>query len=248
MLDETTATFSCRTMKAEECDEYLRATNSRRHARGRIFGARYKFIEYMDSPKGLLVLAHRSDDHLVDGIHPSCISETVSAYGNVVPLGSADSGYALHVVSSRQQGSLVRESFGRMVDAGAPEAPSIRCNDGMLRLGVYLRETGPLVCVASRPDMVHVIESEAQPARSLARLASDGRDKEPSLREEIDAALDALAAHGINISPSDSGELLASIFSDEVGEDISNDIAASWLAELGRLIEKASPSDAHRLF
>lgn len=131
----------------------------------------YSHIEYMNSPHGLIVLAHRDYDEVVEGIHPAKLSESISVPKNIVEPLEGDYGddfgrelitYNRHWLTRRSQGSLVLAAFGRMIDGGDPEAPRfIAPEDSTLQMSVHDTPDGPVFCVFSgngeTENVVHII-------------------------------------------------------------------------------------------
>lgn len=138
----------------------------------------YSHVEYMNSPHGLLVLAHRDYDEVVEGIHPASLSHTIATPKNVVEPLAGDRGdtfnrepiaYDSHWLTRRSQGSLVHAAFGRMIDGGDPEAPRfLASNDSTLQMSVHDTPNGPIIFVFpaydGSEDVVHVIRPEVKEA------------------------------------------------------------------------------------
>lgn len=132
----------------------------------------YSHIEYMNSPLGLLVLAHRDYDEVVEGVHPANISHSIKTPKNFVQPLAGDDGtafgrepvaYDSHWLTRRSQGALVLAAFGRMIDGGAPEAPRfLATGDSTLQMSVHDTPSGPVFFIFASPDdgtedLVHVV-------------------------------------------------------------------------------------------
>lgn len=130
----------------------------------------YSHIEYLNSPHGLIVLAHRDYDEVIEGFHPANLSYSVTAPNNTIEPLKGDSGilfsrepiaYNQHLMTRRSQGGLVLAAFGRMIDGGDPEAPRfLPPEDFTLQMSVHDTPEGPVFFVFScddNGDVVHVI-------------------------------------------------------------------------------------------
>ena len=162
MSGETPATFSHRTMTEEQWRTYLKVTLGRRRPRALMLNGGYYHVEYLSAPQGLIVLAHReADGGQVDGIHPASLSRYVDSDRNIIePLLGSDNGYAVHYLTRRQHGGLVLGAYGRMIHAGAPEAPGFSRDSGSFKLVIFNEANGPIVCVIEEQDIIHVIERD----------------------------------------------------------------------------------------
>ncbi len=131
------------------------------------FGENYDRVEYLNSPHGLIVLAHQNtDDAQVDGIHPSSLSGTILNEQNIVePLRDSDGGqfssvsgeFCAHWMTRRSQGALILSAFGRMIDGGDPEAVMLMSSEAMA-LEIFNAPVGPIVALFdSSTDDVQVI-------------------------------------------------------------------------------------------
>ncbi len=123
--------------------------------------ARYKTIEYFNSPEGLIVFAHRDTiAGQVDGIHPTSISKSILSNRNIVePLKGKKSGaleYNVHYMTRRSQGALILEAFGKMIDGGDEEAIGISA-DKSLKLEFYNTKLGLIIGAIEGKDRVWVI-------------------------------------------------------------------------------------------
>ena len=152
------ATFSHRTLT----DRQWRDRREKTEARGIMLRGGYHHVEYFNAPQGLIVLAHQNTiDGQVDGIHPVSLSEHVDHPRNIIePLVGANSGYAVHYLARRQHGGLVLGAFGRMIDAGDPEAPAFQVEEGELVLEVFSTPAGPIVAIVEDAQNVHLIECD----------------------------------------------------------------------------------------
>jgi hypothetical protein len=155
---EARATFSHRTLTIRQWRDHLAKTE----ARGIRLRGGYHHIEYLSAPQGLIVLAHQNASHgQVDGIHPVSLSEYVDDDRNIIePLVGRDSGYAVHYLNRKQQGSLVLGAFGRMIAAGAPEAPAFHVEKGEFVLEMFSTPMGPMVAAIENAKKVHLIEGD----------------------------------------------------------------------------------------
>lgn len=134
----------------------------------------YSHIEYLNSPHGLIVLAHRDYDEVIEGFHPANLSDSVIAPNNRIEPLKGDSGilfsrepiaYNQHLMTRRSQGGLVLAAFGRMIDGGDPEAPRfLPPEDFTLQMSVHDTPEGPVFfvfsCDEENGDVVHVIHPE----------------------------------------------------------------------------------------
>lgn len=123
--------------------------------------APYHYVEYLNSPVGLVVLAHHDDAAgQVDGIHPASIGKSIKTPRNIVErlkkLHANAPDYNTHYMNRRDQGALVLEAFGRMIDGGDSEAPFVK-TDRRANLEFYNTQVGPIVGVIENPEEVYVI-------------------------------------------------------------------------------------------
>ena len=138
--------------------------------------APYKEIEYFNSPKGLIVFAHQDTfDSQVDGVHPNTIGKSIENERNIIePLKgkhSGPSGYNVHYMTRRSQGSLILEAFGKMIHGGDEEAISVSTKKSFtlvfhntvngLIIGAI--EGDSRVCII-RPKHLQVVKSECEVA------------------------------------------------------------------------------------
>lgn len=136
--------------------------------------AYYSRIEYMNSPHGIIVLAHRDYDEAIEGIHPASLSDSIERPKNIVqPLTSEDGkmfnrepiAYNQHWMTRRSQGSLVLAAFGKMIDGGDEAAPCILpAKDSTLHMSIYEASNNPVIFIfhagEEKSDVVYVIQSE----------------------------------------------------------------------------------------
>ncbi|MGN7771550.1 hypothetical protein [Phyllobacterium sp. 22552] len=137
-------------------------------------GNAYSYVEYLNSPCGLVVLAHQGDfNGQVDGIHPARLSHSIESTLNIIePLKGHDKalfrnspvGYNMHWMTRRSQGSLVLTAFDRMIDGGDPEAPYLKVgddddsSDGFFSVAVYDAPHGPVIGIHDyATNVAHVI-------------------------------------------------------------------------------------------
>ena len=131
------------------------------------FGENYDRVEYLNSPHGLIVLAHQNtEDGQVDGIHPSNLSDSILNARNIIePLKDSDGAlfdsvsgeFSAHWMTRRSQGALLLSAFGRMVDGGDPETVMLASSEAM-SLEIFNAPVGPIVALFdSFTDDVHVI-------------------------------------------------------------------------------------------
>jgi len=117
------------------------------------FGNNYGRVEYLNSPSGLIVLAHQDTNAgQIDGIHPASLSGSITSPRNIIePFRTTDSApiaYNLHWMTRRSQGALIHDAFGRMVDSGDPEANSIETPDGeTMGMAIYDAPFGPVIAL-----------------------------------------------------------------------------------------------------
>lgn len=130
-------------------------------------GENYDPVEYLNSPHGLIVLAHQNTvAGQIDGIHPANLSGSISHNRNIVEPLKADDGMVfnntptatnLHWMTRRSQGALVLEAFGRMIDSDAPEACVLTSPEPMA-LEIYDAPFGPVIALFdSFTNDVHII-------------------------------------------------------------------------------------------
>ncbi|MEW4399613.1 hypothetical protein AB1J06_13085 [Agrobacterium tumefaciens] len=131
------------------------------------FGENYDRVEYLNSPHGLIVLAHQNtEDAQVDGIHPSNLSDSILNARNIVePLKDSDGAlfssalgkFSAHWMTRRSQGALILSAFGRMIDGDDPEAVMLVSSEAMT-LEIFNAPVGPIVALFdSFSNDVHVI-------------------------------------------------------------------------------------------
>lgn len=124
--------------------------------------ALYAGVEYMNSPAGLIILAHQADRWgQVDGIHPACLSSSIEKPGNIIEpfrCRPVETAYNMHWMGRRSQGALVLEAFGRMIHGDDPEAPNLKTNS-RFSLKFYASAFGLIVGIFERgTKAVHVIK------------------------------------------------------------------------------------------
>lgn len=134
--------------------------------------APYCQVEYLNSPKGLVVLAHHDTiAGQVDGIHPPEISKSIKSERNIVELlkGSHRDApvYNVHYMTRKSQGFLVQEAFGRMVHGGDEDAPSVSSEKNFRRLEIYNTKLGPIIGAIESDDRVCVIRPEHVQGKAL---------------------------------------------------------------------------------
>ncbi len=155
------AEYIAETMTVRDLYKLMKINGSNLYRRIPGFDTEYRFVEYLNSPHGLIVLAHQLNEQ-VDGIHPSSLSGAISTefgFNIVEPLPDDEfSGerYSAHWMGRKQQGSLVLAGFGRMIDQGDPEAPCLPSGLLTYRMSVYPLPGGPIVALRIY-DIVHVI-------------------------------------------------------------------------------------------
>lgn len=167
MTDHTTTTpkvttFTHETVTLSAFRSYMSACTDRKSVKPiLVLIAPYYNVEYLNSPKGLIVLAHQNtDDGQVDGIHPTTISEAIMTSRNIIePLKSKQSGaleYNVHYMTRRSQGTLILEAFGRMINGGDEEAISIS-TEKFFKLEFYNTNLGLVIGVIEGIDRVCII-------------------------------------------------------------------------------------------
>ncbi|MCQ0989941.1 hypothetical protein [Jiella marina] len=96
--------------------------------------ADFYHLEYINSPVGLVVLAHHGMNGC-EAIHPAAF-DFEAATGlkplDTEPVPGVASNFLRHSIRRRQTGSLVLAACGRMIHAGEPEAPGFRMDFGRL--------------------------------------------------------------------------------------------------------------------
>lgn len=163
--------YGAKTMNWSAINQLIKQKNGKPARRVKGFGL-YRHVEYLNSPCGLIVLAHQENGQ-VDGIHPASISDSVKTFNCIVePLQDrlySRVRYSCHWLNRRQQGSLVLEAYGRMIDQGDPEAILLTPKH-TFQMHVYMTAHGHVVAVEDR-DEVHVIARHDELAKTnLAEL------------------------------------------------------------------------------
>lgn len=147
------------TMSRKAFRSYVAKVYGWRGVRGTVFRAPYQQVEYLNAPAGLVVLAHH-DDYAgqVDGLHPASLSHHVEGWASIVqPFGRPGGGYAMHFLPRKWQGKLVIGAFGKMIQAGSPQAPSFQTEEDYFTLEAFDGPDGPIVAVIKDAGTVHVI-------------------------------------------------------------------------------------------
>lgn len=161
------AIYTDEAMSIDNFHDYVCSVVGRKKVRPSLtLRAPYSHVEYLNSPAGLIVLAHHNTPHgQVDGIHPASIGKSIINPRNIIePLkGTKRSPYAynVHYMTRRSQGSLILEAFGRMIDGGDSEVPLIEAN-GHFTLEIYNSCAGPIVGVIESEKRVYVIMPVAE--------------------------------------------------------------------------------------
>lgn len=165
--------FTDKTMTRAEFKSFVsNSVGGRKFRASAVFVAPYCQVEYLNSPEGLILLAHQDTvAGQVDGIHPVTIGKSISSERNIVePLkGSqcAASAYNVHNMTRRSQGALVLEAFGRMVHGGDDEAHSVSSDKNFRRLEIYNTNFGPFIGAIENKDRVCVIHPNLMQDESL---------------------------------------------------------------------------------
>lgn len=139
--------------------------------------APYYEVEYLNLPKGLVVLAHQDTvASQVDGIHPPEISKSIESDRNIVEplrrLHRDAPAYNVHYMTRRSQGALVQEAFGRMVHGGSADAPSVS-TEKSFRLEIYNTKLGPIIGAIESYDRVCVIRpNHVQVEKLISEVAA----------------------------------------------------------------------------
>lgn len=124
--------------------------------------AAYRAVEYLNSPVGVIVLAHHDTAAgQIDGIHPVCISDSINRPANIIePFSRATENapaYNAHYMTRRSQGGMVLAAFGRMVDGGDESAPKVETENRFM-IEVFYSADGPVFGVIdNEADKVHII-------------------------------------------------------------------------------------------
>lgn len=159
------ATFADETMTLAAFRSFVCASVGRNKVRPSVnLVAPYWEVEYLNSPEGLVVLAHHDTiAGQVDGIHPTTIGKSIVNDWNIIePLKGLQRdapAYNVHYMTRRSQGALVREAFGRMVHGGDDEAPSVSTEKSFC-LEIYNTKIGPIIGAIESRDRVCVIRPE----------------------------------------------------------------------------------------
>ncbi|GAK71145.1 hypothetical protein RRU01S_15_00700 [Agrobacterium rubi TR3 = NBRC 13261] len=136
------------------------------------FNGKYNCVEYLNSPSGLIILAHQNTrDRQVDGIHPAVLSESINSDRNIVeplkshsgnPFSNSPVEYNMHWMTRRSQGALIQKAFGRMIDQGDKEAYVIELSTSV-QLAIYDAPFGLVIALSgSRTNDVAVILSAGE--------------------------------------------------------------------------------------
>jgi len=183
----TVTTYSHETMSKQSFADFLANPDTEL----RMYpAARYDRVEYMNSPFGLIVLAHHGDiAGQIDGIHPKAISESITGPRNIIePFTRSETlpDYNVHYMTRRSQGGLVLAAFGRMIDSGDPLAPSIS-TERNLKLEVYNTPAGPVVILLEPgSNFVWAIKPTEVEAQEAALLEDGEPPRIPVEPEFID--------------------------------------------------------------
>lgn len=167
MDNSSNPTYTHKTISSVELQEYTKNLS------GHVIEADtyYSHIEYMNSPQGIIVLAHRDDDEVIEGIHPANLSDSINNAKNIIhPLADGDGNvfctkpiaYNQHWMTRRSQGNLVLAALGKMIDSGDEAAPHfLPEEDYMLQMSIYDTPNGPVFLIFPAgeydSDVVHVI-------------------------------------------------------------------------------------------
>ena len=117
------------------------------------FGDNYGHVEYLNSPSGVIVLAHQNTTvGQIDGIHPTSVSGSITGSRNIIePFRTTESApiaYNLHWMTRRSQGALIHDAFGRMVDSSDPEAHAVETPEGeAMGMAIYDAPFGPVIAL-----------------------------------------------------------------------------------------------------
>lgn len=158
--------FSDETMCRDVFAAYVAGVVGRKNVRPSVrLIAPYYSVEYLNSPSGLIVLAHHDTiDGQVDGIHPKSIGESIASSRIIVePLKGIcpeSPAYSIHYMTRRSQGALVLKAFGRMVHGGDDEAHCVD-TEKYFSLEIYNTKVGPIVGAIENDDRVCVIRPDA---------------------------------------------------------------------------------------
>lgn len=154
------ATYTHLTMSRSAYRFYLATVFGYGEVKGHIFRAPYQQVEYLNAPAGLIVLAHHAYVRgQVDGIHPASLSHHIDDAPAIVEPFGRSGVYAEHYLPRKWQGALVIGAFGRMIDAGDPEAPRFTRDVGYFTLETFDGPDGPIVAVIEKRDTIHVIHA-----------------------------------------------------------------------------------------
>lgn len=158
------ASYTHETMNRKAFRRYVASTYGKAGVKPTLnLKAHYEYVEYLNSPAGLLILAHRKfNGEQVDGIHPATISHSIESFRNIIePLSQSDApNFNAHYMTRRSQGGLILKAFGRMIDGGDPEAHSLT-SETYLQVEVFAAPYGPLIGVIDREaDTVYVVRPD----------------------------------------------------------------------------------------
>lgn len=154
--------YSHEAMTGKGARAYIASLFDGNNRRGLLMSAPYGRVEYLNSPCGLIVLAHQNTvAGQVDGIHPANLSESINRPANIVePFKRRDPttpAYNAHYMTRRSQGGMVLEAFGRMIDGGDPLAPMLT-TERRFSLEIFDAPFGPVAAVTEiGSDTVYLI-------------------------------------------------------------------------------------------
>lgn len=165
--------YSHEAMTRKDARAYTASLFEETNRRGLLMTAPYDCVEYLNSPSGLIVLAHHNAvAGQIDGIHPAELSRRIDRPANIVePLKRRDStspSYCAHYMTRRSQGGLVLEAFGRMIDGGDPLAPMLT-TERRFSFEIFDAPFGPVVTVTEIGcDTVYMIRPASVAVREAA--------------------------------------------------------------------------------
>jgi hypothetical protein len=107
---------------------YLEHAFDDKQVLGKKLSCDFYLLEYMNSPLGLIVYAHHGMNGC-EAFYPSAIDfEKVTGIrpfpDMIEPAGHMEGPFVRHTMSRKTTGFLIHAAYGRMVNAGDPEAPS----------------------------------------------------------------------------------------------------------------------------
>ena len=162
------ATYCHETMSEAAFEECVRLATNHRSIEGIRMIEHFCLLEYMNSPLGLIVYAHYEWNGCV-AFYPASVDFEKNTglkpfHDDVKPIGNGTR-FGQHNVGRRGTGLLVHSAYGRMIEAGDPEAPNFGKDFTTLR--VFDTPKGLFVAAVMR-DEAYVIRPVGGAAKKEA--------------------------------------------------------------------------------